>query len=528
MNRNETKGSSDMNRDEMLSRVGESFDVIIIGGGCSGVGCAVDAASRGYKVLLLEAWDFGKGTSSRSTKLIHGGVRYLRQGRLGLVREALRERELLLLNAPHVVNKLRFIVPCQNLFEFMFYGTGLKLYDFLAKSDRFAKTCSLSKRDLERLSPILRSEKIRNGWIYEDAQFDDARLLIDLVKTAVEQGATVLNYARVFELTKNSQGFIEGVSFVDGESGQLFQAKAKVVINATGAFCDSIRRMSDAKASDLIKPSQGVHLVLRKEFYALDEAILIPKTSDKRVLFVIPWNGHLLVGTTDTLIENVEIEPKPFEFELDFLMQMLAEYFRKVPSQDEILSVFTGIRPLVKDSKKKTSDISRDFVIEVDKSGLVTLTGGKWTTYRLMAEKTIDFVSKLAELPARECKTQSLKIHGWESDFYPYGSDAEQILKLQNEGFGERLHPDLPYTQAEILWAVRHEMARTVEDVLCRRTRALFLNSKATLEIAPQVANMMARELGKPASWAEEQVKNFRETAEKFAVTRYEKFSVSC
>jgi glycerol-3-phosphate dehydrogenase len=506
----------------MLSRVEAEklWDIIIIGGGCSGVGCAVDAASRGFKVLLLEASDFGKGTSSRSTKLIHGGIRYLKSGQMKLVKEALKEREILISNAPHVVRNLSFLVPCRSFFEIAFYGAGLSIYDLLARSTRFKKVRFVSHPNLMRDFSALRADRFAGGWIYEDAQFDDARLLINLVRTAVDKGATVLNYSRVFTLIKDANGIVEGVKFVDEESGKLISVRAKIIINATGVFCDQIRRMSDPQVDEIVMPSQGIHLVLRKSFCPIDSAILIPKTRDKRVIFLIPWNGRILVGTTDTPIQRIEIEPTALHEEIQYLLTILEQYLKKVPATEDILSVFAGIRPLVKQGNKPTSQISRDFLIEVDKNKLITLTGGKWTTYRLMAQKTIDFAIKIGNLPFKESRTRELKIHGWQNTSSIYGSDIDGISKLiaSDPCLSEKLSEDLPYTKAETIWAVRYEMARNIEDVLCRRTRALFLDSRATLEIAPKVARLMAKELGKAATWELEQISKFQQIARKFLV----------
>jgi len=519
-----------MNRAEMLARVGrreKPWDIIIIGGGASGVGSAVDAASRGYDALLLEQSDFGKGTSSRSTKLVHGGVRYLEQGNVSLVMEALKERGILRRNAPHLVRDLAFVVPNYDWWEMPFYGVGLKIYDLLAAKYRFGKSKILSKKEILKRLPTIKTEGLRGGVIYYDGQFDDARLLINLVTTAAEQGATVLNYARVYGLTKDAGGFIDGVNFADEESGKVFQAKAKVVINAGGAFCDAIRRMSDAQAKPLISPSQGIHLVFHQKFLPTENAIMIPHTTDGRVLFAIPWHGATLVGTTDTPVEKAELEPQALDEEIEFILETAGKYLHKPPQKKDVLSVFAGIRPLVKAAgAKNTATLSRDHTIQIDDFGLVTLTGGKWTTYRQMAEDCVNQAAVLARLPEKNCRTKDLKIHGFIEnaeqfgDLAVYGADAPEIQKLSetDKNLGEKLHADLSYTFAEVVWAARHEAARTIEDVLARRTRALFLNARAAIEIAPQVAAMMARELGKDESWIERQIGEFNETAEKYLI----------
>lgn len=498
----------------MLDRVKacqEIWDFIIIGGGATGAGCAVDAASRGFSVLLLERDDFGKGTSSRSTKLIHGGVRYLAQGDVFLVREALKEREILRKNAPHLVRGQPFIVPVYSLWEKFFYGAGLKIYNYLSGRYSFGKSRTLSKKKTLEKLPNVKSANLKGGIVYFDGQFDDARLLLNLLQTAVEQGAAVLNYAEVFGLSKTS-GVVDGVRFQDAESGEIFTAKAKVVINAAGAFCDSVRKMSNEKSEKIIAPSQGVHLVFERKFLPSESALMIPKTSDGRVLFAIPWHGYLLIGTTDTPVEKAEPEPQAFEKEIEFILETAKDYLDKPPEREDILSVFAGIRPLVKSrAAKNTAALSRDHTIEIDRANLLTITGGKWTTYRAMAEDAVDQAIKIAGLPEKKCVTKDLQI---------YSEDIENIKKLikENPNFAEPLHKDFSYTKAEIVWAVREEMARTLEDVLARRTRALFLNAKAAVEIAPAAAEIMALELGKNKTWAAEQIQRFNETARNYLV----------
>jgi glycerol-3-phosphate dehydrogenase len=517
-----------MNRAEMLKRVRTReniWDIIIIGGGATGVGCTVDAASRGFDVLLLEQDDFGKGTSSRSTKLVHGGVRYLAQGNLTLVKEALKERAILRRNAPHLVKSQPFIVPCYSLRQKYFYGAGLKIYNLIAGKYSFGNSKILSKKTTIENLPNIKRENLRGGILYYDGQFDDTRLLINLVTTAVENKATVLNYAKVFELTKNAQNKIDGVKFQDCETGERFEVKTKVVINATGAFCDSIRKLSDGTSENIIAPSQGVHLVFGKEFLSSENAIMIPKTSDGRVLFAIPWHGKTLIGTTDTPINDVELEPKAFEKEIEFILNTAESYLTKPPKRSDILSVFTGIRPLVKSgSTKNTAALSRDHTIEIDESNLLTITGGKWTTYRKMAEDTINHTIKIADLNTKKCGTENLKIHGFcenaekFGDLEIYGADAEMIQSLvkENPTLAEKLCEDLPYCAAEVVWATRFEMAQTVEDVLARRTRALFLDARAAIEIAPKVARIMAWESGETEGWIDEQIRKFNETAKNY------------
>ncbi len=496
-----------------------AWDMIVIGGGATGAGVAIDAATRGYDVLLLEQNDFGKGTSSRSTKLVHGGVRYLEQGNLSLVMEALKERGLLLQNAPHLVRNLAFVVPSYDWWEAPFYGLGLKLYNLLAGKYGFGASRILSKEEtLERL-PTIKTEGLRGGVIYFDGQFDDSRLLINLMQTAAEQSATVLNYTQVIDITKDGDGIADGVRFRDLESGAEYRAAGKVVVNATGPFSDAVRRMADPSADNIIAPSQGIHLVFDASFLASDSAIMVPHTADGRVMFAIPWHGHTVVGTTDTPIGQPALEPIAMEEEIEFILQTAALYLDKPPTRADILSIFAGIRPLVKGDAGSTAALSRDHTIRIENSGLVTVCGGKWTTYRRMAEDCVNQAATLGRLPEKPCVTEHLNIHGFHTNpeklgrLRVYGSDAAAIGAL---GHSEPLHPSLPYTAAEVIWAVRHEMARTVEDVLARRTRALFLNAKAAWEMAPQVASLMAKELGRDSAWEADQVREFRNVAAGF------------
>ncbi len=497
-----------MIRNEMIKRVRErekSFEIVVIGGGASGVGCAVDAASRGFDVLLLEQSDFGKGASSRSTKLVHGGVRYLAQGDVSLVREALKERGILQKNAPHLVHSQAFIVPCYSLWQKFYYGGGLKVYDLLSGQYSFGRSRILSKnKTLERL-PNIEKENLVGGVLYYDGQFDDSRLLIELVKMATENGANVLNYAEVFGLTKNETGKIDGVEFECAESGELFEVKAKVVINAAGAFTDRIRRLSDENSKEIISPSQGIHLVFDESFLNSEFAIMIPKTSDGRVLFAIPWNGKTLVGTTDTPIEKAELEPTPLEEEIKFILETCENYLAKPPKREDVLSIFVGIRPLVKSSDaKNTATLSRDHTIEIDDANLLTLTGGKWTTYRNMAEDAINKAIDLANLPEKKCVTKDLKIENT-------GQKHLAEIIEENLAFTELIHKDFPYQKAEIVYAIRFEMARTVEDILARRTRILFLDAKVAIEVSREVAKIMALELG-----IDNQVKDFENLARNY------------
>lgn len=517
-----------MNREAMLQRVRERdrpWDMLIIGGGATGAGVAVDAASRGYDILLLEQSDFGKGTSSRSTKLAHGGVRYLEQGNISLVMEALKERGLMRQNAPHLVHDLGFIVPNYAWWEAPFYGLGLKVYNLLAGKYGFGPSKILSREETLRRLPTIKTEGLRGGVSYYDGQFDDARLLINLIATAVEHGAAAINHAPVTALTRDDDGFVSGATAHDAESGEQFTVPASVVVNATGAFTDSIRRMADADAPAMIAPSQGIHLVFDASFLPGDSAIMVPHTSDGRVMFAIPWHGHTLVGTTDTAIEHAMLEPQAQEQEIAFILETAGQYLAKAPTRADVLSVFAGIRPLVKAGDgSNTAALSRDHTIHIDGSGLVSIAGGKWTTYRNMAEDCVNQAAMLGKLDERDCRTRSMPIHGYHADAEQfgdravYGSDAPLIQRLiaADPALGERLHPDLPCVAAEVMWAARQEMARNIEDVLARRTRALFLNARAAIAMAPRVASIMADELGRNGAWQADQVRDFTRIAQQY------------
>jgi glycerol-3-phosphate dehydrogenase len=521
-----------MNRHQMLERVVARtipWDMIVIGGGATGVGVAIDAASRGFAVLLLEAQDFGKGTSSRSTKLIHGGVRYLEQGNISLVMEALKERGLLRQNAPHLVHDLAFIVPNYSWWEAPFYGIGMKIYDLLAGKYGFGRSRILSSQETIDELPNLQTEGLKGGVIYYDGQFDDTRLLIHMAATATDHGAALVNYAPVIEITKDGDGFANGVIFKDSESGKTMQAAARVVINATGMFADNVRRMTDPESKKMIAPSQGIHLVFERSFLRADAAIMVPHTSDGRVLFAIPWHQHTVVGTTDTPVEEPSYEPLPFEEEIDFILDTAAQFLSRPPTRKDVLSVYVGIRPLVKmqeEGSTKTSALSRDHTIHIDSAGLITIVGGKWTTYRHMAEDCVNHAITLGRLDDVACETRSLHLHGYYEnsdelgDLWVYGSDAAAIrgIAANDPELLAPMHRDLTYCAAEVIWAVRNEMARTVEDVLARRTRALFLNARAAIAIAPRVAGIMSHELGEDDKWIADQVAAFTALAENYLV----------
>jgi glycerol-3-phosphate dehydrogenase len=515
-----------VNRAEMLGRAiarREPWDMVIVGGGAVGMGIAVDAASRGYDVLLVEQHDFGKGTSSRSTKLVHGGVRYLEQGAVSLVMEALKERGLLRQNAPHLVTDLAFVVPNYEWWEAPFYGVGLKVYDLLAGRYGFGRSEVLSRDETLARLPTIKTEGLRGGVIYYDGQFDDARLLINLAATAVEQGALILNYTPATALTRGADGFIDGIVARDLEGGLEFGAPARVVVNAAGPQSDRVRQLAHPDAAPLIAPSQGIHLVFDGSFLQGGTAIMVPHTTDGRVMFAIPWHGHTVVGTTDTPISDVPLEPRPQEDEIEFILETAGRYLHRPITREDILSVFVGIRPLVRSgSGANTASLSRDHTIHIDPSGLLTIAGGKWTTYRHMAEDAVDHAATLAQLPEKPCVTRTLNVHGFHRQaenfggLSVYGSDAlliEDLIRAE-PSLAAPLHSALRCCGAEVVWAARAEMARTVEDILARRTRALFLNARAAMEMAPETARLMAREMGRDAGWQARQVEEFRALAQ--------------
>jgi glycerol-3-phosphate dehydrogenase len=475
-------------------------------------------------VVLLEAHDFGKGTSSRSTKLVHGGVRYLEQGNIPLVMSALKERGLMRQNAPHLVHDLAFIVPNYSWWEAPFYGIGLKLYDLLAGKYGFGASRLLSKEETLELLPALEPNELRGGVVYYDGQFDDARLLIHLAMTAADHGATLVNYCPATGLMRDADGYVNGVTARDEETGEELTIPARMVVNATGVFTDSIRVMADPAAEPLMVTSQGIHLVFDRSFLKGDTALMVPKTSDGRVLFVIPWHGHAVAGTTDTPVDAPSLEPRPLEEEIEFVLETASRFFVRPPSRKDVLAVFVGLRPLVK-GEGKTSALSRDHLIHVDTSGLLTITGGKWTTYRHMAEDTVDHAITLGKLQDVECTTKNLRIHGYVEDsaklgsLEVYGSDAEAIRALAKDpALAAQLHPALPYIAAEVVWAAREEMARTVEDVLARHTRALFLHADAAIAMAEPVARLLEAELGRDEAWVKAQVKEFSALAQQYRV----------
>lgn len=508
---------------EEISNKHKVWDIIIIGGGASGLGAAVDAASRGYNTLLLEKYDFAKGTSSRSTKLVHGGVRYLAQGDVSLVMEALKERGLLRQNAPHLFKNLKFVIPTYSWWRTPFYTVGLKVYDMMAGKLGLGPSVHLSKEETLKAIPNIQEDELEGGVIYHDGQFDDSRLAINLAQTLIENGGTAINYCGITGLLKNEDGSVTGVYCTDDETENSYSIKAKVVINATGVFTDEILAMDEPGKKKTVVPSQGVHIVLDSSFLQSEYAIMIPRTKDGRVLFAVPWHGKVVVGTTDNLVDEATIEPRALEEEIEFILSTAAQYLEKAPTRKDVKSIYAGLRPLAapEEDGEKTQEISRSHKILVSVSGLVSIIGGKWTTYRAMGEDVIDKAALLGGLEEKKCVTENMPIHGYvknikrENHLYVYGADIPKINQLisQNPKLGEKLHPNLPYLKAEVIWAVREEMARTVDDVLSRRMRALFLDAKASIEMAPAVADLMAQEFQYKYSWTKTQIKEFIENA---------------
>ena len=524
-----------MNRLEQLAKLQktQNWDVIIIGGGASGLGTAVDSASRGFKTILVEAIDFAKGTSSRSTKLVHGGVRYLEQGNLSLVIESLKERGLMAKNAQHLVKNQSFIIPNYNWWGGYFYTFGLKLYDLLAGRLSLGKSEFISKKKTIELLPTIEQNGLRNGVIYHDGQFDDSRMAINLAQTAIENGACVLNYAKVIHLLKDKNHQVIGVIIEDQETGEKHEIKGTAIINATGVFTNSIMKMNDKVYKKYIVPSQGIHLVFDKSFLPSTNAMMIPKTSDGRVLFAVPWHDKIVVGTTDTLIKSHSLEPIALEKEIKFVLETAQRFLSKKPTRTDVLSVFAGLRPLAapEGEGQSTKEVSRSHKIIVSETGLITITGGKWTTYRKIAEDIMDKAISVHNLPKSDCKTEHISIHGnqkttaldRENHLYIYGTDIPKILQLQEKEpeLKEKLHPNYEYKMAEVAWAVRYEMARTIEDVLARRVRLLFLDARAAIDSCEKVGDLLAKELNHDETWKQNQIAVFKTLANGFLLKEF-------
>ena len=505
-------------REDLLNRLAEpkAYDIAVVGGGATGLGVALDAAARGFSVVLIESHDFAKGTSSRATKLLHGGVRYLAQGNIGLVREALHERTTLLRNAPHLAQPLAFVMPSYQWWETPFYGAGLTAYDLLAGDAGLGKTEFLSAARVQKHLPTVSAAGLKGGVKYWDGQFDDARLALALARTAATKGALLVNYCKATDLLY-SNGKVNGLECEDSLTGQHYRVQARCVVNATGVWVDALREKDGAaNARDgrrptrpMVSPSQGVHMVVDREFLGSDTALMVPKTADGRVLFAVPWLGKVILGTTDTPRTDLDREPLALKEEVDFILRESARYLTRAPTRKDIKSIWVGLRPLVKpqdDGGEATKTISREHTVLVSRSGLVTVTGGKWTTYRAMAE---DVLTKCFDKGLLLRKKGGATVHlplvgatevsagapisdgqGWHS----YGSEAQAVKHLP----GADVFLDAGLTEAMVRFAARHEYAVTVEDVLARRSRLLFLDARIAGQLALRVAQILEEETGLP------------------------------
>ena len=517
-----------MNRKVMMDKLksdSKTYDFIIIGGGATGIGVALEASARGYSVVLLEKSDFTKSTSSKATKLLHGGVRYLAQGDIGLVREAVVERGLMLKNAPHITKSQSFIIPTHGLYDEVLYTVGLTFYDLLAGKLSLGRSRRISKaKTLERIS-LINPDKISAGVVYYDGQFDDSRMAINVLQSSVEMGAQVVNYCSVDGLVKDTNGKLTGVKVIDEEDGTSFEIKGKQVVNATGVFADDVLQMDSPGAEKTIAPSQGVHLILDKSFLPGDDAITIPKTDDGRVLFLVPWHNKVIVGTTDTPLEQESLEPVALEEEIGFILSTASRYLTKAPKRSDVLSVFAGLRPLAatKGKGNKTKEISRSHKIYTSKSGLLTMVGGKWTTFRRMGEDLVNKAEKNNNWSHVRTKTKHLKIHGYKENvnydnpLHFYGSDEEPLLELSKQnGWDSSISDSMGVIKAQVIWAVRNEMALNVEDFLARRVRCQLLDAKESVKMAPEVAKIMAKELGKDEAWQTKEVADYLEVTSNY------------
>ena len=516
-----------MNRETVLTKIKSAgfWDVIVIGGGATGLGIALEACTRGYSTLLVEQSDFAKSSSSKSTKLVHGGVRYLAQGNIGLVREASVERGILSKNAPHLVKNQTFIIPVYSWWSRLKYTAGLKLYDWISGRLSLGSSVFISRNKVLENLPGIIPKNLFGGILYHDGQFDDARLAINLAQTIFDNGGYAVNYMKVDSLLKNGEKLL-GVMATDMETGEQFTLRSAVVINATGVFVDDILKMDNPATKKNIAVSQGIHIVLDKKFFPGEDALMIPETSDGRVLFIVPWHDRLLVGTTDTPVENASLEPVALASEIEFILLTAASYLTRKPGRKDLLSVFAGLRPLAASKEKgnMTKEISRSHKIIVSSSKLFTIIGGKWTTYRKMGEDMIDKVEKEFGLKQTVSRTSSLPIHGsvdgenGGDPLYYYGSDKVGLNKIMTQTGGGWISEKMNVHKAQVLWAVKEEMARTTEDVLSRRTRTLLLDAKESLRIAPLVAAIMAEEMNRSGEWVEEQVKSYNEVAKNYVI----------
>lgn len=514
-----------MNRNAEIEKLklDSAWDMVVIGGGATGLGTALEATARGYRVLLVEQSDFAKSTSSKSTKLVHGGVRYLAQGDVALVREASIERGLLLKNAPHLVKNLSFVIPLYTFWDKFKYTIGLKMYDWIAGRLSLGSSVYIRKKQVIEKLPTVEQRGLVGGVLYHDGQFDDSRLALNLAQTVAELGGTVINYMKVTALVKSANGKVAGVEMVDQETGATYRANAKAVINATGVFVDDILQMDKPGARKSTCASQGVHVVLDKKFMPSEYALMIPETPDGRVLFAVPWHDKLVVGTTDTPVESASLEPVALEQEINFILETAGQYLTEKPTRADVLSVFAGLRPLAAPTGdgQKTKEISRSHKIIVSASDLFTILGGKWTTYRKMGEDMVSKVEQTIALKTTHTATREMKIHGyqenvnWQDALYYYGADGAAIKKLiasDSSWISEKLQ----IRTAQVVWAVKEEMALTVEDVLARRTRALLLDAKEAVRVAPLVAIVMTELLKKDVAWQQKQIADFQNVASNY------------
>ena len=519
-------------RAELIARLGvaHQYDIAVVGGGATGLGVALDAAARGFSVVLLESHDFAKGTSSRSTKLVHGGVRYLAQGNIALVREALRERMRLLDNAPHLAQPLAFVVPSYQWWEMPFYGLGLKLYDAMAGKAGLGKTRFLSREQTMALLPALQPQGLKGGVQYWDGQFDDARMAMAIARTAALHGALLVNYCRVSELLYEKDKVV-GLLCEDALTKQQYTIKAGCVVNAAGVWVDELRLKdgaaygaeSQSALEPMVAPSQGVHIVVDREFLNSDVGLMVPKTADGRVLFAVPWRGKVILGTTDTPRHDLLLEPLPLKEEIDFILSESARYLCRAPKRTDVKSIWVGLRPLVKRQKndgENTQRLSREHTVLVSRSGLVTVTGGKWTTYRAMAEDVLKLCADSGLMKKRKAGvTKHLRLIGADlpgmetrpiyqaSGLHSYGD--EQVVLTIMQGAKVSLCDGL--TEAMVRFAARYEYAITVEDVLARRSRVLFVDARLASTLTKRVGEILFEETG-----IDPQTKNFTDLAQKY------------
>lgn len=518
-------------REHLLQQMATAdvYDVIVIGGGATGLGTALEAVTRGYKTLLIEQADFAKGTSSKSTKLVHGGVRYLAQGDVKLVREASIERGLLVKNAPHLVRNQTFIIPIYTFFDRIKYTIGLKMYDWIAGRLSLGSSNFIPFNKVAHRISTVKDKGLIGGIKYHDGQFDDARLAINLMQTIIDKGGVAINYMRVVDLHKDENGKLNGAKIQDQETQQVYSVKGKAIVNATGVFVDDILKMEKPGADDTITVSQGVHLVLEKKFWPSQDALMIPKTSDGRVLFAVPWHDKVVLGTTDTPVGKASLDPVALNKEIEFILNTAKDYLKVAPTRSDVLSVFAGLRPLAAPKKdtQKTKEISRSHKIAITPGHLFTMLGGKWTTFRKMAEDMVDAIEKTKSWPVTTTQTKELPIHGassqydWNHPFFYYGSDAAMIEQMIKESNEEWLNKELNLHPAQIRWAIQNEQARTIDDFISRRTRVLLLDAAVAQNLANKVAQIMAKELNKGEEWIQDQLKKFNELSNTYRIESF-------